>query len=297
MCLTWIKVAVSCFTTKCGDVAILVLVIFFSYETMSFSLCLSFSDEGVCEPDKVGVCSYLGLNRFPIFIYPKRATQKQLSSFLSCQAHTIKSFDLPESCRTMLPQFLCHLTFPWCDPSTAMPRPRQLCRHYCKIVRDKLCGAKHWQQINQAAAVCQPQMILPNCEDLPEQNGGHAPECINPPAEFRQRSNALEQGKLIQLREALICMNNASSEIILWWELSRRTCWKTWTLEMTVAATFDRSHWASGKITACTGIREFMLKTTSLVIPMTLQLHHQEMSMLVGMFLTDKGEHQRNPKI
>ena len=139
-------------------------------------ICVSYSPTGQCE------------NMTLIYDHPvKFAINSSRATDISSYQNTADQFftvidDLnpPRKCLELLERVLCRWTFATCDPAFNVSVMQPICRRGCDILSTFVCPGTWDTIIDQSSNLNFLVLQAPNCDGLPNPNGGDAPDCTDP---------------------------------------------------------------------------------------------------------------------
>eukprot|EP00106_Octopus_bimaculoides_P002550 XP_014769992.1 PREDICTED: inactive tyrosine-protein kinase transmembrane receptor ROR1-like isoform X1 [Octopus bimaculoides] len=86
-----------------------------------------------------------------------------------------QSTDLSPRCQQFAILSLCYHAFPLCDETSAIPKPRLLCKDECKILREDICKNEYKMAKGHPLI---GEKLLPKCENLAPVGTKEAANCI-----------------------------------------------------------------------------------------------------------------------
>lgn len=92
----------------------------------------------------------------------------------------IDTLDPSRKCLELLERVMCRWVFATCDPAFNVSVLQQICRRGCDILSTIVCPDIWDTVIDQASNINFMVLNAPACDDLPDPNGGDAPDCTDP---------------------------------------------------------------------------------------------------------------------
>ena len=127
-----------------------------------------------CEPYAGGICQDVSWASDLIFVnktVKAQGLENSVKKFLDV-------FNGSECRRAIIP-LVCGLTYPPCDKSSDLKRPRHVCKEYCEYVRDQACRDQWNSSMNLLTSSLNINPVpIPDCDALPSKNGSDSPTCV-----------------------------------------------------------------------------------------------------------------------